>query len=117
MLAQDVLFGSVLWGTLGAASDGLRELHTRLARQELDPIRFAWYLAHPIIGTVIGGILFLLVSGGLLVTGQDVGEFNPSLPLVLAALAGFEQQDIIRYLRTTIRRILRIEGRSYEEEG
>ncbi len=114
---RDILFGAVLWGIVGAAIDGLRELHTRLARQELDPDRLAWYLAHPLIGAGLGGILFLLVSAGLLTTGQDVGNFNPSLPLILAALAGFEQQNVIRYLRDTIRQLLRIEERGPDEGG
>jgi hypothetical protein len=114
---RDILFGAVLWGVVGAAIDGLRELHTRLARQELDPDRLAWYLVHPLIGAGLGGILFLLVSAGLLTTGKDVGDFNPSLPLILSALAGFEQQNVIRYLRDTIRRILRIEEASPNEGG
>ena len=114
---RDILFGAVIWGLVGATIDSLRELHTRLARQELDPDRLAWYLVHPLIGAGLGGILFLLVSAGLLTTGQDVGDFNPSLPLILAALAGFEQQNIIRYLRDTIRQILRIEERSPDEGG
>lgn len=114
---RDILFGAVLWGVVGAAIDGLRELHTRLSRQELDPDRLAWYLAHPLIGAGLGGILFLLVSAGLLTTGQDIGDFNPSLPLILATLAGFEQQNIIRYLRDTIRQILRIEEKPPNEGG
>ncbi len=114
---RDILFGTVVWGLVGAAIDGLRELHTRLARQELDPNRLTWYLAHPILGAGLGGILFLLVSAGLLTTGQDVGNFNPSLPLILAALAGFEQQNVIRYLRDTIRQMLRIEERDPNEGG
>lgn len=114
---KDILFGAVLWGLVGASLDGLRELHTRVARQELDPNREVWYLAHPVLGAGLGGILFLLVSAGLLATGQDVGEFNPSLPLILAALAGFEQQYIIRYLRDTVRQMLRIEVKSPDERG
>ena len=109
-----ILLGSVLWGMLGAAVDGLREVHTRLARQELDPNRLGWYFAHPIIGAGIGGILFLIISGGLLITVRNLDEYNPSLPLLLSALAGFEQQHVIRYLRDLVRNILRIEESSEE---
>ncbi|UCC60279.1 MAG: hypothetical protein JSV02_00180 [Dehalococcoidia bacterium] len=112
-----VLMGSVLWGTLGAAVDGLRELHTRIARQELDANRLWWYFAHPVIGAGLGGILFLVVSGGLLMTDQEVGEFNPSLPLILSALSGFEQQHVVRYLRDVVKNILRIEEPSPDEGG
>lgn len=115
--AREILFGAVLWGLVGAALDGFRELHTRVARQELDPNRLAWYLVHPLLGGGLGGILFLFVSAGLLATGQDVKDFNPSLPLILAALAGFEQQSIIRYFRDTIRQVLRIEEKGADEGG
>lgn len=115
--AWQILFGAVLWGLIGATTDAFRELHTRVARQELDPNRLAWYLAHPLIGAGLGGILFLLVSAGLLVTGQEVGEFNPSLPLILGALAGFEQRNIIRYLRDTIKKILGITDEKVVDEG
>lgn len=114
---RGVLFGSVLWGLVGATIDGFRELHTRLARHELDPDRLAWYLTHPLIGAGLGGILFLLVSAGLLVTGQDASTFNPSLPLILAALAGFEQRNIILYLRATVRKILGITDEKAADEG
>ena len=50
-------------------------------------------------------------------TGQDVDDFNPSLPLILAALTGFEQQTVIQYLRDTIKQILRIEERNPNEGG
>lgn len=115
--AREILFGAVLWGLVGAALDGFRELHTRVARQELDPNRLTWYLVHPLLGGGLGGILFLLVSAGLLATGQDVVDFNPSLPLILAALAGFEQQNVIRYFRDTIRQVLRIEEKGADEGG
>ena len=114
---REILFGAVLWGLVGATIDGFRELHTRLARHELDTNRLAWYLTHPLIGAGLGGILFLLVSAGLLVTGQEVGTYNPSLPLILAALAGFEQRDIIRYLRDTVKKILGIDEKVIDEGG
>lgn len=127
MAFKYILLGSAVWGLLGSSLDGLRELHTRYARQELDPNRIFWYLAHPVIGAGLGGILFLLVFAGLLAVGQTEilpqaqgtagGGFNPSLPFVLAALAGFEQKNVIWYLRDTIGQILHISEREPHEAG
>lgn len=127
MAFRSILIGSAAWGLLGSSIDALRELHTRYARQELDPNRIFWYIAHPVIGAGLGGILFLLIFAGLLAVGQNEilpqatgtaeGGFNPSLPFVLAALAGFEQKNVIWYLRDTISQILHISEREPHEAG
>lgn len=116
MPLNQVLLGAVLWGVAGAGIDGLRELHTRFARQELDPNRSLWYFAHPLIGAGLGGIIFLLAMTGLLTAGQtqvlsaveSAGGFNPTLVLLLAALIGFEEETVIRYLRETVRQVFRV---------
>ena len=119
-----VLMGTVFWGAGGAAIDGLRELHTRFARQELDPNRILWYIAHPLIGAGLGAIVFLLVLTGLLSTGQTEvlpggtdGGFNASIALLLAALVGFEEESVIMYLRDTVRTIFRVKESSPVEGG
>jgi hypothetical protein len=122
---SQVLLGTVCWGTVGASIDGLRELHTRFARQELDINRRYWYVAHPVIGAGLGGIVFLLVLAGLLSTGQtgvlsqadNGGGFNGTLPFLIAALVGFEEETVIRYLRTTVRQIFRVEDSTPMEGG
>jgi hypothetical protein len=68
----------------------------------------------------LGAILFLLVFAGLLAVGQaegTAGGFNPSLPFVLSALAGFEQKNVIWYLPDTIAQILHISERNPHEAG
>lgn len=125
MPIAQLMLGAVIWGTVGAAIDGLRELHTRYARQELDPNRAIWYFAHPIVGAGLGAIIFLVVFAGLLSVGQtqilpdgtDVGGFNPAIVFLLSALVGFEEQSVIRYLRDTIRHIFRIEEKEPHEGG
>jgi len=125
MPINQLMLGAVIWGTVGAAIDGLRELHTRYARQELDPNRAIWYFAHPIVGAGLGAIIFLVVFAGLLSVGQtqilpsgtDEGGFNPAIVFLLAALVGFEEQSVIRYLRDTVRHIFRIEEKEPHEGG
>jgi hypothetical protein len=122
MSPKDILYGCVLWGALGAVINGIRELHTRLARQELDPNRWAWYISHPLLGGGFGAIIFLLVYSGLWVTvlhdnNDNINTINPSLPLVLSALAGFEQQTIIIYLRKVIQQKVPEDRRDPDERG
>jgi hypothetical protein len=122
---SQVLLGAILWGVVGAGIDGLRELHTRCARQELDSNRFMWYFAHPLIGAGLGSIIFLLAMAGLLTTGQTqvlssvggAGGFNPTLVLLLAALTGFEEETVIRYLRETVRQVFRVPEAGPTEGG
>lgn len=79
----------------------------------------------PLTGAGLGGIIFLLIFAGLLAVGQTeilppaegTGGFNPSLPFVLSALAGFEQKNIIQYLRDTIIKVLNISEREPHEAG
>ncbi len=123
--ARDIVSGATLWGVAGASIDALRELHTRSARQQFEPTRFLWYLAHPIIGGGLGAIVFLLVLAGLLTTGQNQvltstesgGGFNATLPYLFAALVGFEEETLITYLRHTVRQIFQVGTGLSDEEG
>lgn len=114
---SEIILGAVLFGAVGSATDGLRELHTRVARQELDLNRLVWYLAHPVIGAVLGGILFLVVYAGLLALTEGARTYNPALVYALAALAGFGQRQVIQYLRETLADTLRIKREAPEETG
>lgn len=112
-----ILLGAVLWGAVGSSTDGLRELHTRVARQELDVNRLVWYLTHPIIGAALGGILFFVVYAGLLALTEDGVSYNPALVYALAALAGFGQRQAIEYLRETLANMLHLQKEVPEEGG
>lgn len=111
------VLGAVLWGTVGSATDGLRELHTRVARQELDLGRSVWYFTHPIIGAALGGILVFVVYAGLLALTGDANSHNPALIYALAALAGFAQRQVIQSLREILSDVLHIKKEGPEEAG
>ena len=123
MPTSDIVIGATLWGIAGASIDGLRELHTRSAAQQFEPSRMLWYWAHPIIGGGLGAIVFLVVIAGLLTTGQNQvlasggGGFNATLPYLLAALVGFEEETVIRYLRRSVRQIFQVSTTVSEDEG
>ena len=111
------VLGAVLWGTVGSATDGLRELHTRVARQQLDLGRSVWYFTHPVIGSALGGILVFVVYAGLLALTGDANSHNPALIYALAALAGFSQRQVIQSLREILSDVLHIKKEGPEEAG
>lgn len=113
----EILFGAALWGGVGSTADGLRELSNRLARQELDPIRTLWYITHPVIGAVAGGILFLLIYAGLLAISANSTNYTPALIFAIAAVAGFSQRQVMEYFRDTLVKILNIRTEPPEEAG
>jgi hypothetical protein len=51
------------------------------------------------------------------VTGEKPGEINPSFPLVVSALAGFEQQTIIIYLRKILQQKIAEDKKDPDERG
>ena len=112
-----IILGAVLLGAVGSAADGFRELHTRIARQELDLNRLAWYLFHPLIGGVLGGILFLVIYAGLLALTEGEAGYRPALVYAVAALTGFGQRQVIQYFRETLADMLRIKREVPEEAG
>jgi hypothetical protein len=113
----EILFGAALWGAVGSTADGLRELRTRLARQELDPIRALWYITHPVIGAVAGSILFLIIYAGLLAISDSSTNYSPALLFAVAAVGGFSQRQVIEYFRDTLVKILNIQKEPPEEAG
>lgn len=112
-----IILGAVLLGAVGSAADGFRELHTRIARQELELNRLTWYLFHPLIGAVLGGILFMVIYAGLLALTEDEASYRPALVYAVAALTGFGQRQVIQYFRETLADMLRIKREVPEEAG
>ena len=112
-----IILGAVLLGAVGSSADGFRELHTRIARQELELSRLAWYLIHPLIGGVLGGILFQVIYAGLLALTEDEASYRPALVYAVAALTGFGQRQVCQYFRETLADILRTKREVPEEAG
>ena len=123
---SQALFGAAMWGFGGALVNALRTLHMQVQRQEFERERVAWYLLSPIIGLTFGAIVFLLFLGGLLTTGQGLGDnqtntgsqgqmIDPTAILLLAVIAGLAQNTFIGSLQQISRS--RFRGSSEEEEA
>ncbi len=89
-----------MWGGLGGVVGALYMLWWHIARlQDFDGQHNMWFLVQPIMGMVLGGIMFLIVAGGLLIVQVDLTNPQAStgarlLPYLLAVLGGFRQNFV-----------------------
>jgi len=95
------IWNTMMWGGIGGVIGALYHLWWHISdRQDFDAQYTMWYMVQPIMGLVLGGIVFLLLAGGLLVLQVDpLSTTNTNtatrlLPYLLAVLAGFRQNFI-----------------------
>jgi hypothetical protein len=91
---------TMMWGGIGGVIGALYHLWWHVSeKQDFDRQYFLWYLVQPIMGLVLGGIVFLLMAGGFLVFQVDLTNTNAStaarlVPYLVAVLGGFRQNFI-----------------------
>lgn len=97
-----VLFISTLaWGGIGGATSAMWSLYYHISVQrDYEPIENLWYYTQPLIGMVLGGIVFLIMGAGFLVVEATptvgVGSMGARLvPAVIAVVAGFRQTVVL----------------------
>lgn len=97
-----VLFISTLaWGGIGGATSAMWSLYYHISVQrDYEPIENLWYYTQPLIGMVLGGIVFLIMGAGFLVVDATptvgVGSMGARLvPAVIAVIAGFRQTVVL----------------------
>jgi hypothetical protein len=95
------LWNTMMWGGIGGVVGALYHLWWHISdRQDFDREYFMWYLVQPIMGLVLGGIVFLLLAGGLLILQvnltdtQNTNTARQLLPYLLAVLSGFRQNFV-----------------------
>lgn len=93
-----------MWGGIGGAVGALYSLWWHVAdRQDFDRQYLMWYIVQPIMGMVLGGIIYLAIAAGFLVLQATpaVGPTNIGswlMPSLLACLAGFRQNFVYEVL-------------------
>lgn len=108
-----VLFISTLaWGGIGGVTSALWSLyhHVSVAR-DFNPVENLWYYSQPVLGMVLGGIVFLVMGAGFLVVqvdlaAQDVALGARLLPAAIAVVAGFRQNMVLDLIERIISVIL-----------
>ncbi len=104
-----VLMRALAWGAVGGVLGALVSIVSVMRRRELDPANDASYFARPIVGALLGGVLFVLSQAGVIAGNIDVGDVHigPIFLYVFAALAGFGQDIMLESLRNILRTIFR----------
>jgi hypothetical protein len=91
-------WNTLMWGGIGGIIGALYALWWHVSdQQDFERQYMMWYLVQPIMGTVLGGIVFLLLSGGFLLLQVKPTDTNAGarlIPYLVAVLAGFRQNFI-----------------------
>jgi len=91
-------WNTLMWGGIGGIIGALYALWWHVSdQQDFERQYMMWYLVQPIMGTVLGGIVFLLLTGGFLLLQVKPSDTNAGarlIPYLVAVLAGFRQNFI-----------------------
>lgn len=83
-------FQILVAGSVGSVLKGLAGLWEHVDALEYRKIWATWYLLNPFMGALLGGIVYLAFDVGIVVTtSSGVSMTNPILPILVAAIAGY----------------------------
>ncbi|MGQ9489904.1 MAG: hypothetical protein ACUVR4_02980 [Anaerolineae bacterium] len=104
LLNINPILNTMFWGGIGGVVGALYALWWHISeRQNFDRNYLMWYLVQPLMGLVLGGITFLILTGGFLILQVDLSDDKAStgarlLPYLTAVLAGFRQNFVYEQL-------------------
>ncbi len=109
-----ILFMSTLaWGGIGGVTGALWSLYQHISiDRDFDPVENLWYYSQPVLGMVLGGIVFLIMGAGFLVVQVPMGGATETalgprlLPAAIAVVAGFRQNMVLDLIERLIAVIL-----------
>ena len=99
---------TMLWGGIGGAVAGLYALWYHIAdRQDFNRTYSMWYYIQPLMGLVLGAIMFLILAGGFLIVQVNITDPNNNtgaqlIPYLVAVLAGFKQDFVYDQLERLV---------------
>ena len=104
-----VLFLSTLaWGGIGGVTSALWSLYYHVSIQrDYDPIENLWYYSQPVLGMVLGGMVFLIMGAGFLIVQVDLSGAEAALgarllPAAVAVIVGFRQTVMLDLIERAI---------------
>ncbi len=104
-----VLMRAAAWGSIGGVLGALANMVWAVRRREYDPASDAGYFARPIVGALLGCVLFVLSQAGILAGNIDIGDVHigPVFLYVFALLVGFGQDIVLEFFRNILKTIFR----------
>lgn len=100
LLSINPILNTMSWGGIGGVVGALYALWWHISeKQDFDRHYMTWYLVQPLMGLALGGITFLILTGGFLILQVDLSGDRAStgalvLPYLAAVLAGFRQNFV-----------------------
>ncbi len=87
------------WGVVGGILRGLWALWNHIDRGTYRHIWRIWFLSAPFIGGILGAVIYMIITAGLIVVSeQNAQNANPLLVMVFAAIAGYNWEWAVKRL-------------------
>ena len=95
-----------MWGGLGGVIGALYSLYWHVAKvRDFDKQYTMWYIVQPVIGLLLGALVYLLIGPGVL-TARGVMESETValsfFPYAVACIAGFRQRFVLEMIDRVI---------------
>lgn len=116
------MLGTLMWGGIGGVVGGLWSLWKHVARdQDFNKQHTMWYLAQPLMGIILGGVIHLLFMSGVLIVQTDSTSAQAAaavrwFPSLVACLVGFRQNYAYGWLDSVAKTIGKKPEAAAEEE-
>lgn len=104
-----LLISTLAWGGIGGVTSALWSLHYHISvARDYDPVENLWYLTQPLLGMVLGGIVYLIMASGFLVVQADLSQPDAALgakllPAAVAVVAGFRQTMVLDLIERVVK--------------
>jgi len=89
----------IMWGGLGGVCGIFYSLYWHVAiRRDFDRQYVMWYLVQPILGSMIGMIIFMIITVGFFTIQGTPAPANPLFMYLIAFIAGFRQRFFLELI-------------------
>lgn len=87
-----------MWGAVGSILWGFWKLWEHACSRDMRKAWYNWYIALPLMGAILGGLIYLMLLSGLLAITGEIKVQSEFLPLLLCGLAGFSSKWAVAQL-------------------
>jgi len=103
-----VFVQTILIGGFGGVTGALYGLWTHVARdQDYDPQFALWYYTNPLMGLLLGGLVYMLTFAGMIIVSSGGQEATPGpATWVVAFAVGFQQNFAFSLLNSALKRLI-----------
>jgi hypothetical protein len=106
-------WNSMMWGGIGGVVGALYSLHWHVAtQQDFNKYYSMSYVVQPIMGLILGGAIYLIISAGFLgiqvaseTAGTTAAVVYQLFPSLIAFVAGFRQKLVYELIDLIVKRI------------